>query len=407
MKILLVNKFHYLKGGSEKYYFDLAELLEENGHEVAFFSMKDEKNIKTHNKEYFVEPIDLNANNKLKAKDIIYSKKNQKKMKEALEDFKPDIVHLNNFQRQLSASILKPIKKRKIPIVYTAHDIQAICPNKTMLDSENNICEECLNGRYKNCFKKTCIKNSKLKSLLGAIENKYYRIKKIYQKQIDYIITPSEFYRKKLIEDGIKPKKIETIHNFVKINEYNIRKENGDYALYFGRISKEKGIYDLIEAAQKINNLNLYLAGDGPDFNDIKRIIQNNKMSDRIKMLGFLNSNQIKETIGKCKFVVLPSIWRDNCPYSIIETMAIGKAIIGTNIGGIPELIQDGKTGFLTKFKDNNDLVQKMKKLYSEEKLSLKMGEEAKKVAGTLYTEENYYNRIIKIYERLVIKNEK
>lgn len=407
MKILLVNKFHYLKGGSEKYYFDLAELLEENGHEVAFFSMKDEKNIKTHNKEYFVEPIDLNANNKLKAKDIIYSKKNQKKMKEALEDFKPDIVHLNNFQRQLSASILKPIKKRKIPIVYTAHDIQAICPNKTMLDSENNICEKCLNGRYKNCFKKTCIKNSKLKSLLGAIENKYYRIKKIYQKQIDYIITPSEFYRKKLIEDGIKPKKIETIHNFVKINEYNIKKENGDYALYFGRISKEKGIYDLIEAAQKINNLNLYLAGDGPDFNDIKRIIQNNKMSDRIKMLGFLNSNQIKETIGKCKFVVLPSIWRDNCPYSIIETMAIGKAIIGTNIGGIPELIQDGKTGFLTKFKDNNDLVQKMKKLYSEEKLSLKMGEEAKKVAGTLYTEENYYNRIIKIYERLVMKNEK
>ena len=130
-------------------------------------------------------------------------------------------------------------------------------------------------------------------------------------------------------------------------------------------------------------------------------------MSDRIKMLGFLNSNQIKETIGKCKFVVLPSIWRDNCPYSIIETMAIGKAIIGTNIGGIPELIQDGKTGFLTKFKDNNDLVQKMKKLYSEEKLSLKMGEEAKKVAGTLYTEENYYNRIIKIYERLVMKNEK
>lgn len=369
--------------------------------------MKDEKNIKTKNKEYFVEPIDLNGNNKLKSKDIIYSKKNQKKMIYALEDFKPDIVHLNNFQRQLSASIIKPIKKRNIPIVYTAHDIQAICPNKTMLDRQNNICEKCMNGKYKNCFKKTCIKNSKLKSLLGTIENKYYRIKRIYQEQIDYIITPSEFYRKKLIEDGINHRKIETIHNFVKMNEYNIEKEDGDYVLYFGRISKEKGIFDLIEATQKIDELKLYLAGDGPDFDNLKKFIQKSKIGDRVKMLGFLNCSQIKETIGRCRFVILPSIWRDNCPYSIIETMAIGKAIIGTDIGGIPELIQDNKTGFLTKFKDHNDLIQKMKKLYNEKDLAIKMGKEAKKVAITLYTEENYYNKIIKIYERLILKNEK
>ena len=116
MKILLVNKFHYLKGGSEKYYFELAELLKKNGHEVAFFSMEDEKNIKTDCKEYFVKPIDLNSSNKLKALDVIYSKENKRKMEEALDDFKPDIVHLNNFQRQLSASIIEPIKKRKIPL---------------------------------------------------------------------------------------------------------------------------------------------------------------------------------------------------------------------------------------------------------------------------------------------------
>ena len=107
MKILLVNKFHYLKGGSEKYYFALAQLLQENGHQVAFFSMEDPRNKKTNSKEYFVKAIDLNKASKLKAFDIIYAKANKRKMKEALEDFQPDIVHLNNFQRQLSASIVE------------------------------------------------------------------------------------------------------------------------------------------------------------------------------------------------------------------------------------------------------------------------------------------------------------
>ena len=193
MRILLVNKFHYLKGGSEKYYFELAKLLREKGHQIAFFSMQNEKNVKTGEKEYFVNEIDLNTGSKLKALDVIYSRENKKKMIEALEDFKPDIVHVNNFQRQLSESIIQAANERKIPVIYTAHDVQAICPAITMLDSNKEICELCKNGKYLNCIKKKCIKNSTLKSILGAIEGKYYRIKKVYNKKIVYIISPSEF----------------------------------------------------------------------------------------------------------------------------------------------------------------------------------------------------------------------
>ena len=163
MKVLLVNKFHYLKGGSEKYYFELGELLKSHGHEVAYFSMEDEKNISTGDKEYFVEKLDLNTGSKLKAFDVIYSKKNKKKMEEALDDFKPDIVHLNNFQRQLSASIISPIKKRNIPIIYTAHDVQAICPAIIMLDNNQEICEKCMGGKYSNCFKNKCNKHKEQK----------------------------------------------------------------------------------------------------------------------------------------------------------------------------------------------------------------------------------------------------
>ena len=350
MKILMVNKFHYLKGGSEKYYFDLAKLLEVNGHEVAFFSMKNEKNIKTKNKEYFVEEIDLNSNNKLKALEVIYSKKNKKKMKEALDNFKPDIVHLNNFQRQLSASIIKPIKKKKIPIIFTAHDVQAICPAITMIDSYKNICEACMQGKYVNCIKKKCIKSSGLKSILGAIEGVYYRMKKIYQKKIDYIVTPSEFYKTKLIEDGIKENKIIALHNFIDIKQYDLETKDEGYALYFGRLSKEKGILNLIKAFSKTQNGMLYIAGEGEEKENIEKLINENKLTHRVKLLGFLNSEEMKEYIRKCKFVVVPSIWYENCPYSIIETLAIGKPIIGSNIGGIPELVQDNINGFTFKY---------------------------------------------------------
>lgn len=402
MKILMVNKFHYLKGGSEKYYFDLAKLLEENGHEVAFFSMKNEKNIKTNNKEYFVEEIDLNSNNKLKALEVIYSKKNKKKMEEALEDFKPDIVHLNNFQRQLSASIIKPIKKRKIPIVFTAHDVQAICPAITMIDSNKNICEECIRGKYKNCIKKKCIKNSGLKSILGAIEGKYYRIKRIYTNKIDCIITPSEFYRTKFIEDGVKEDRIQALHNFIDIKEYNIKTKDDGYALYFGRLSKEKGILNLINAFAKTKNGQLYIAGEGEEKENIEKLIKNNNLESRVKLLGFLNSDEMKEYVRKCKFVVVPSIWYENCPYSIIETLAIGKPIIGSNVAGIPELVKDSINGYTFEYTNIEELSEKMEKLFANDSLVKEFGNKSKEICKELYSKETYYEKIINTYEALL-----
>lgn len=401
MKILLVNKFHYLKGGSEKYYFDLAKLLKEHGHEVAFFSMQDEKNIKTDCKEYFVENSDMNSKNIFKALDVIYSKKNKKAMEKALDDFKPDIVHLNNFQRQLSASIIKPIKKRNIPIVFTAHDLQAICPAIVMLDNEKNICDKCINGKYMNCIKGKCIKNSSLKSLLGAIEGKYYRNKKIYTKQIDKIITPSEFYKKKLEQDGIKPEKIVALHNFIDIDDYNVKIEDEGYALYYGRIIKEKGVLNLIKAFKNIKNYQLYIAGDGPDIEKVKKYIKNNKLEDKIKLLGFLNSDEVKEYVRKARFIVVPSVWYENCPYSVLETLVMGKPIIGSNLGGIPELVKDNENGLIYKYNDIKELEDKMQELFDNKEKAMQLGKMAKENAKKDFSKESYYNKIMDVYKEV------
>ena len=193
MKVLLVNKFHYLKGGSEKYYFELGKLLKEHGNEVAYFSMNDERNIKTGEKEYFVDPVDLNNGSKLKALDVIYSRANYKKMCEAIDDFKPDIIHLNNFQRQLSSSVAIAAFDKKIPVVFLTHDMQAVCPNKDMM-YKGEICNDCIKYGYNSCIKNKCIKNSKLKSLLGVMEAKYYKKNKIYER-MNCIISPSNFMK--------------------------------------------------------------------------------------------------------------------------------------------------------------------------------------------------------------------
>ena len=402
MKILLVNKFHYLKGGSEKYYFELGQLLKENGHEVAFFSMEDEKNIKTGCKEYFVKPIDLNTGSKFKALDVIYSKSNKKIMEQALEEFKPDIVHLNNFQRQLSASIIEPIKKRNIPIVYTAHDVQAICPAILMLDNNKNICEKCMNGKYINCINKKCNKGSTLKSIIGAIEGYYYRNKKIYTKQIDKIITPSNFYKNKLIEDGISEEKIEVLHNFIDTKEYNIKTQDKGYGLYIGRLSKEKGIFNLLESVKKIKSAKIKIAGEGPEKEEIIKFIKENKLQSKVELLGFLNKENVKEQISNCRFVVTPSIWYENCPYSVMEALTIGKPVIGANIGGIPELVKNEINGLTYDFNDVENLSSKMKKLFQDSKLAQKLGNTAKQMATELYSTKKYYKEIMKVYENLI-----
>ena len=402
MKILLVNKFHWNKGGSEKYYFELGQLLKEHGHEVAYFSMKDDKNIKTGDKEFFVESSDMNSKNVAKAFDVIYSKNNKKVMEKALDEFKPDIVHLNNFQRQLSASIIEPCIKKNIPIVFTAHDVQAICPAITMMDSDRNPCELCMGGNYINCFKKKCIKNSTLKSLLGSIEGKYYRNHKIYTDMINYIITPSEFYRSKFIKDGVNSNKIKALHNSISINDYNLKTEDNGYALYFGRLSREKGILNLINAFSKLKKGLLYIAGEGPEEETIKQIIKDNKLEKRVKLLGFLNKNQMTEVTRKCKFVVVPSIWYENCPYSILETLAIGKPVIGSNMGGIPELIDDNENGFIYKYDNIDELSNKMKLLFEDKKLVEKFSKKSKELAKEKYSRDNYYNELMNIYKKVI-----
>ncbi len=399
MRILLVNKFHYRKGGSETYTFELAKLLQSHGNEVAFFSMQNDQNIQTENREYFVPFFDLNHSSKRHALKVIYAKKNKKIMEQALDDFQPDIVHLNNFQRQLSASILKPIYQRKIPIVYTMHDLQPICPAINMIDGHNQVCEACLKGKYFSCLSKKCVKNSRLKSLLGVMEAIYYRSHKIYSQKITHIITPSYFYKRKLVADGIQEKKITAIHNFLDLKEYPSSSERGKYALYFGRLSREKGILQLLQAMKKVPKGVLYVAGDGDEKEKILAYLKEHHLEKRVILLGHLNPKEMKHTIAKARFIVIPSIWYENCPYSVLETMAYGKPIIGSNMAGIPELVIHEKNGYIYPSQDIEALSTYLQELFEQDEKIDKFSQNAKRYAKK-YGKERYYQQLMKVYQK-------
>ena len=370
MKVLLVNKYHYVKGGSETYYFGLADPLTKLGHEVIYFSMADSNNKPCEQEKYFVSNVDFNSNistlQKVKAGfRVLYSFEAKKNISALIEQEHPDIVHINLVHRHITLSIVRAIKKYNIPIVFTIHDLNCVCPNHEMLVN-GHVCEKCLHGRYSNCIKNKCVKGSTAKSTLAAIEAANYKRMKIYD-DIDLYITPSYFYKKKLEESGIIHSEIIHIKNFLPTDTvYSDNNPDNGYLLYFGRISEEKGVLTLVKAVEKLeNNIPLIILGTGPIEDEIKEYIKAHNLGNRIKALGFKSGDELKKYVAEAKCVILPSEWYENGPYTIMEAMSQGKPVIVTNYGGLPEIVEDGKTGFICSPFDSDDLKNSIKKVCS------------------------------------------
>lgn len=404
MKVCLVNKFHYVKGGSETYYFGLGELLKKHGCEVVYFSMKDKKNKPCQQEEYFVDNVDFNAPmNKVQtvktALKMLYSMEAKKKFEQLIVDERPDIIHLNIFQSQLTGSIVDVAKKHHIPIVYTAHDLKSVCPNYQMLN-HGAVCEKCLHGNYINCFLTGCMKDSKIKSLLAMMEAEVYKVKKIYQK-IDLVITPSEFYKKKIEEAGVVSCPVVHMTNFLpEGTEYVNGTEQGKYFLYFGRLSREKGILTLVKAyAQAKVERPLYIVGTGPIEEQIKKLIVEEKLQEKVKLLGFKSGQELKDIINNAFCVCLPSEWYENGPYSIMEAQAAGRPVIVSRIGGLPELVEEGVTGYNVPPCNTKELAKVLIKMEHGNELSY---EHIMQVAIDKYNAVNYIVKVIKQYKQLI-----
>lgn len=362
MKILLVNKFHFQKGGAETYYFTLAEALKKAGHQVIFFSMKHEKNVPCDQEKYFVENREYvnktSILDKIKAfNNFVYSKEAYENMSKLIEDEKPDLAILNNIHRQLTTSVVDALYVHHIKTYWVVHDLISLCPNYQMLDGNGKVCEDCCNGKYINCIKKKCVKNSFVKSYLAYKEAKYNRNLKTYEK-IDLFITPSNFYRDKLIQYGFNEDKVKYIPNPLAFSyKFELCNHDDGYLLYFGRLSREKGVITLIDSMKDVD-YKLYIVGTGPLENELKEHAKNNP---NIEFKGFQTGESLQNFIKNSRCVILPSEWYENGPYSAMEAMGKGKPLIVSNMGGLPELVEDGKNGYI--YDTNEKLTEAIKKI--------------------------------------------
>jgi glycosyltransferase involved in cell wall biosynthesis len=410
MKILIINKFLHPNGGSETYIFEIGKQLQKMGHEVQYFGMEHEGRIVSNNVESYTSDMNFHAGGLSKLTypfKILYSKEARKALRPVLEDFRPDVVHLNNINFQLTPSVIDEVKSfdKNIKIVYTAHDAQWVCPNHLMrIPSTGERCLRCIDGAYGNCTKHRCIHDSKIRSLLGQIEANIYKHRHTY-KQVDTIISPSQFLADVLSHNKDLKGRIVTLHNFVElpevatsavsdsINLTTSDDEKRDYVLFFGRYDVEKGIRIILAAARNLPEVDFIFAGKGEFEKEIEQL-------PNIQNVGFQDKEGITKLIRNARFTVFPSIWYENCPFSVIESIVNGTPVIGSDLGGVPELIDDGKTGLLFEAENVSQLTDMIFKLWNDDAMVNEMRDNCQYVADNnrFDTLETYCNKLLKVY---------
>lgn len=398
MRILMVNKFLYANGGSETYIFKLGDYLKNNGHEVQYFGMEHEGRCVGNAVNAYTTDMDFHGGSKLSKLTYplktIYSSEARKKIRLVLDDFKPDVVHLNNFTYQLTPSMILEIQKwkkqtgRKCRIVFTAHDYNLVCPNH-MLNNPNTHqnCEKCLGGHFMNCTKDKCIHGSMVKSAVGTMEAFFWKMNGAY-KHIDSIICCSEFLKTKMDTNPLFAQKTLALHNFVEQVEFKETVKK-DYVLYFGRFSEEKGIGTLIDVCRQLPDVQFIFAGTGPLEETIKDV-------ENIRNVGFQRGDALEKLIREARFSIYPSEWYENCPFSVMESQMYGTPVLGADIGGIPELIKVGKTGELFESGNKSDLKLKIEKLWTDKELTDDYTKNCKDISFD--TIEVYTDKLMKIY---------
>lgn len=420
MRVLLVNKFHYCKGGSETYYFAVADALRELGHEVHFFAMEDENNLPCEDSDLFVPNRDYNGPTSPVAKasaalSIIYSQESKRRFQKLCERVHPDVVHMNLVHRQITLSILDVpyLKENHVPVLWTAHDYIGVCPSYTMLDGSGNVCDACLPGRFSNCLRRRCVKGSAAKSGLGAAEGEFLKLTHAYRK-IDRIICPSKFLMRKMVEGGFPPEQLVWMPNFITtetadaIDGVASSGSDAPYFVYFGRLSAEKGVEVLIKAfAEVVSELpigwRLKIIGTGPEEERLRAFAEKSAASQVIDFLGFKTGDELRSLIKGARWSVVPSTWRENMPYSIVESLAAGTPVIGSEIGGIPELVQDGKTGFIFTPGDSDGLSRRLVASTNvPDERKAQMGDACRSFVRENCDQGDYTARLVNLYQSLV-----
>ncbi|MBB3944392.1 glycosyltransferase involved in cell wall biosynthesis [Rhizobium skierniewicense] len=406
--LLAINNYFYRRGGAEAIFLDQIEMFERAGWRAVPFSMQHPNNLPSPWSSHFIPEIEFGRQSGLLTKiehslEVIYSRKARTHLSRLIDQVRPDIAHAHNVYHHMSPSIFPLLKKRGVPTVLTAHDLKLACPAYKML-SPQGICEKCKGGRIHNVLTNRCMKESVALSGLVMVETAVHRTFGLYRNYVDRIIVPSLFYQAKLIEWGWPSEQLIHIPNFVdqSITDNPLVSEEGDYFLFAGRLAPEKGIATLIRATG-LSGLRLRIAGTGPDEASLRALAQD--VGANVEFLGYLTGGALHAAIAGAKALVLPSEWYENAPVSLLEAYALGRPVIGTDIGGIPELIKDGETGLIARSLDAENLAEVLTTMNSLPKPARQdMGERGRGWVNSEFSQGAYLERTTALYRDLGVR---
>lgn len=403
MKILFLNNFNYLRGGSEKVLFEEKGMLLKNNHEAAVFARAHEMNELAEFEDYFPPAMNtgrlgLSLQTFSTVKELIYSRSARAGLGEVVQRFAPDIAHAHNIYGRLSTSVLDELKERRVPTVLTVHDLKLLCPSYLML-SHGEVCEKCKGNKFHRAISEKCHKNSFMASAVYALESWINNVFKKYD-SVKYLIAPSRFLRNKFIEYGWDPARVVYLPNFIDAGTIEPSIGTGDYLLYIGRLSREKGVQTLLHALQQVKMPTaLKIVGDGPERRELESIA--GRSNTPVQFTGYLTGVELQRAIANAKAVIMPSEWYENAPLSLLEAFAYGKPAIGAAIGGIPEMIDDGVNGFLFTPGKIDELKEAIERILTMADDALyDMGRSAREKVECEFSPERHYSGLIDIYAR-------
>ena len=402
-RLLAINNYYYDRGGSEAIFFAHNRMLEELGWDIVPFSMEHSQNHATPYAKYFIEDLDAHGKYSLMQKvsripKVIYSFEARRKLDELLRVVQPDIAHGHNIYHHISPSILSLLKGRGIPTVLTLHDLKIACPAYNML-APDGVCERCKGGKIHNVVRNRCINGSAAMSFVIMLEAAVHKLLGSYKRYVDAFVVPSRFYIEKFSEWGMPASMFRYVPNFVDVGRYSPRYETGNAFLYFGRVIRQKGVGTLIRAAAAARSKRL-IAGTGPEMEEMKALAAS--LQADVTFLGHLSGQQLHETIGSCRAVVLPSEWYENAPVSLLEAYALGKPVIGARIGGIPEMIRENETGACFTSGDVDSLRKTLEDFQARPARQLQdMGAAGRRWVAEDFTVAMYRQRMMSVYREL------
>lgn len=385
MRILLCNKFYYRRGGDCIYVLNLEQLLKAHGHEVAVFAMDFPENQDTPWAKYFPG----NMGKLMAVTRPFGSHEVRRKFQRLLDDFRPDVVHLNNIHTQLSPVIAQMAHEAGCRVVWTLHDTKLVCPSYTCM-RQGKWCTECFTDK-KAVVRHRCMQGGLPGAVIGYLEARKWNCKAL-QEWVDWFLPPSQFMMDTCVKGGYSPEKFRVLCNFIDVGKVqNPSFQKQPYYVYLGRMVDYKGVITLCEAASRLS-YKLVMVGGGPLLDELRERYAH---ADNIVFEGQKMWREVRPILEGAAFMTLPSEWGENNPLTIIEAQSLGTPVLGARIGGIPELIEEGVNGMTFTSGNVEDLKEKIQRMFAHHFDY----EQIAQHAVARYSSEAYYERLMEIYQ--------